>query len=433
MKKLLLATTALVGFAASAQAGGGHMPAKAAPAPANTGGITVMVGGSVSFEGAYADQDGNAGVNDRTGAPGLTGIPDVANSVGNARDVHFTNPNTEINITAAGSTEDFDYGAVVELNADVDADAEGDGGNADKTFLFVESDDFGRVEMGSNTGAEGALEVDASNIARATGGIEGHWWHYVDVNGVSNTAGTNFTLSRFKLEPNLVLDDAEATSQDATKLTYYTPRIAGFQAGVSYLPDTGDLGSASNLSLSNNANAGNDPDFENVFTGGVNYEANIEGIGLTLAAVGETGESEVSQREDLNAYSLGGKLEFEGFSIAGNWADQGDSGLNSNATVDDQTYWTAGAAYENGPFGISVTYLEAEQASATYTNAGQANETIASENVNETRNIVVGADYQLAPGFTPYIEAAFFELEDGSANTVDNEGSVVLVGAELNF
>jgi hypothetical protein len=415
MKKLLLASTALVGFAATAaQAGGGHVPAEAT-APANSGGITVMVGGHMNFEGSYTDQDGNAGVNDRSGQPGLTGIPDVAGSAGNARDVHFATPNTEINVTAAGSTENFDYGAVVELNADVNGDVEGDGGNADKTFLFVESDDFGRVEMGANTGAEGALEVDASNIARATGGIEGNWWHYVDVNGVSKTSGTNLTTSQFRLEPNLIIDDAEATTQDANKLTYYTPRFGGVQFGASYIPNTGDLGSGLNLATKNSATNA----FTDVFTGGANYEANLEGVGLTLAAVGETGQANNTNVNDLNAYSVGGKVEVEGFSVAGNWADQGDSGLASTATNNDQTYWTAGAAYENGPFGVSATYLDAQQSSNNV--------------INNTSNVVLGADYQLAPGFTPYVEAAFFKLDDGTFANADNKGSVLLMGAELNF
>ena len=52
---------------------------------------------------------------------------------------------------------------------------------------------------------------------------------------------------------------------------------------------------------------------------------------------------------------------------------------------------------------------------------------------NETKNLVLGADYQLAPGFTPYVEAAFFELEDGVTTNTSNDGSVVLLGAELNF
>ncbi|HCR86064.1 MAG TPA: hypothetical protein DIV86_05240 [Alphaproteobacteria bacterium] len=410
MKKFLLATTALVGFAASAQAGGGHMPAEAAPAPANTGGITVMVGGNIAFEASATDQDNNAGITDRSAIGGAS----ATGTAGDTRDVHFTNPNTEINITAAGSTENFDYGAVVELNADIDEDVEGDGGNADKTYLFAESDNFGRVELGANTGAEGALEVDASNIARATGGIDGNWWHYVDTDGVSSTAGADLTSSVFSIKPNLVLDNNEATTQDATKITYYTPRFSGLQLGVSYVPDSGDIGSGANLSLKNNGDA------ENVFTGGVNYEANMEGVGLTLAAVGETGEAEATGTEDLNAYSLGGKVEVAGFSVAGNWADQGDS-LSAVGSDTESTYWTAGAAYENGPAGVSVTYFNGER-DAT----GTANDT-------ETTNLVVGADYQLAPGFTPYVEAAFFELEDGAAGTQDNDGSVVLLGAELSF
>lgn len=409
MKKFLLTTTALVGFAASAQAGGGHMPAEATPAPANTGGITVMVGGNLSFEAGIADQDNNASVNDNsTGA-------DVAGTAGNTRDTHFTNPNTEIHITAAGSAENFDYGAVVELNADVNGDVEGDGGNADKTYLFAESDNFGRVELGANQGAEGTLEIDASNIARATGGIDGNWWHYVDTNGVDTTAGTDNSGSSFNLTPNLIVDDADATTSDASKITYYTPRFSGVQLGVSYVPDTGDIGSGVTLSAKNNG------DYENVFAGGINYEANMDGVGLGLSAVGETGESEVAGTNDLSAYSIGGKVEVSGFSVAGNWADQGDSGLPSTSTEDKNEYWTAGAAYENGPAGVSVTYIDSQKTQGT------------ANSDNELSNVVVGADYQLAPGFTPYVEAAFFELDDTAAGTVDNDGSVVLLGAELSF
>lgn len=408
MKKLLLATSALVGLASTAAlAGGGHAPAAATPTSANAGALNVMVGGFINVEHSIADQDNNAG------NQGITST----NTAGTTRDTSFTN-DAEIHITVAGSAEDFDYGGVIELNAQIDSSDAESGDNADRVYIFAENDGFGRVEFGGNAGASQTLEIDASNIARATGGVEGNWWHYVDVDGISTTSGTNVTAETFILQPNLVAAELDQRGSDRSKITYYTPRFSGVQLGVSYTNDTGDLGSAN--SLSGRQNSGN---FENVFGGGINFEQNFDGLEVGLAAVGETGEAESSTLNDLSAYSLGGKVGMSGFSVAGNYADLGDSGLSTTATNDEQTLWTAGAAYENGPYGVSVTYLNSERPNAT-----------TATNNNELSNVVVGADYQLAPGLTPYVEAAFFELDDGHTTARnDNDGSVVLLGAELSF
>ncbi len=408
MKKLLLATSALVGLASTAAlAGGGHAPATATPASANAGALNVMVGGFINVEHSIGDQDNNAfdqGINS-------------SNSSGTLRETSFTN-DAEIHITVAGSAEDFDYGGVIELNAQIDStDAENSGETADRVYIFAENDGFGRVEMGGNSGASQTLEIDASNIARATGGVEGNWWHYVDINGVSSTSGTDIDAETFIIQPNLVAAELDQRTSDASKITYYTPRFSGVQLGVSYTNDTGDLGTANSLSLRSGSN------YENVWSGGINFEQDFDGVEVGVAAVGETGEQESSTLNDLNAYSVGAKVGTAGFSVAGNYSDLGDSGLSTTATNDEQTLWTAGAAYENGPYGVSVTYLNSERPNAT-----------TAANNNELSNVVVGADYQLAPGLTPYVEAAFFELDDGHTTArTDNDGSVVLLGAELAF
>ncbi len=405
MKKLLLATSALVGLASTAAlAGGGHAPATAAPASVNAGALNVMVGGFINVEHAIVDQE------DGADSQGLNS----PNSAGNTRDASFTN-DAEIHVTVAGSAEDFDYGGVIELNAQLDStDAEG-GSNADRVYIFAENDGFGRVEFGGNAGASQTLEIDASNIARATGGVEGNWWHYVDTNGTSaGAAGTTFIV-----QPNLAVAEIDQRGSDTSKITYYTPRFSGLQLGASYTNDSGDIGSAGALSPKNTIT-----DFANVFSGGINFEQDFDGVELGLAAVGETGTAEdtgiATARNDLNAYSVGGKVGVAGFSVAGNWADLGDSGVLTSSTNDEQSYWTAGAAYENGPYGVSVTYLNSETAGT-----GTA--------ANELSNVVVGADYQLAPGLTPYVEAAFYDLDENTTGALNNEGSVVLLGAELAF
>ena len=59
-------------------------------------------------------------------------------------------------------------------------------------------------------------------------------------------------------------------TDDATKATYYTPRLAGFQLGASYVPDTGDDGGRDG--------AGFDEAFKNVVGVGVNWVGEFGGV-----------------------------------------------------------------------------------------------------------------------------------------------------------
>lgn len=367
MKKFLLGTSALVGAVAFASA------ASAEP--------TVSVGGFLDFQAGFTDQDFDA-----TGTVG-------------GRETKFAN-DTEVNINVQGTADNgLTYGAVIELEADVTADTDGEGLNADKTFLFVESN-AGRVELGSNIGAEDALKVDAATIARATGGIDGDWYRFA-----------NTTFSTFIIRPDLPTAHARGASEDATKITYYSPRFSGVQVGVSYTPDDGNVGTAAAFTTDTDAG-----DNENVFGLGANYTGQFDQVGVQLSATGAFGESETPATEDLSAWALGTVLSYQGFSVAGSFGDWDDSGQAVAAVGDnDQNYWTLGAAYETGPFGVSLTYLDSEQAD------------------NELQNVSVGADYQLAPGLVPYVEVNFFELDQAGTATADNDGTVLLVGTELTF
>lgn len=374
MKKILLGTTALVGlFAGSAFAQG----------PA------VQIGGFLDFQAGASDQDFD------TSGP-------------SSRDVKFQN-DTEVHVKAEGKTDNgLGYGAVIELEADVTADGDGEGLNADKTYLFVESG-FGRVEMGNNTDAAEALRVDGSSLARATGGIDGDYYDYVDLTGVAGSGlpGGIAPDVKFIISPNLPTAHAVGITEDATKISYFTPRFSGVQFGVSYTPDQGDGGTAAGFTGQNNG------DYENVFNLGLNYTAQYDQVGVQAAATGEFGESEVAGMEDLEAYNIGALVSFAGFSVAASYGDWQESGqaIGSNQ---DSDYWTAGAGFEQGPFGVSATYMESDLAG------------------NELELLSFGADYQAAPGLVPYVEVNLFDA-DQAGTTVDNDGTVVLAGAELTF
>ncbi len=154
------------------------------------------------------------------------------------RDYHFQN-DTEIHVTLQGTADNgLTYGAKIELEADVTADPDDprSNNNADKTYLFLESG-FGRLELGNNAGVEHLLKVDASTIARATGGADGDFYDFIDFNGLSNSAF-------FIITPDLPPQHTLGLREDATKVSYLTPIYSGFQAGVSFTPDDGDGGTA---------------------------------------------------------------------------------------------------------------------------------------------------------------------------------------------
>ncbi|MCB2081575.1 MAG: porin, partial [Rickettsiales bacterium] len=169
----------------------------------------------------------------------------------------------------------------------------------------------------------------------------------------------------------------------------------------------GDGGTASGFTGNNSG------DTQHVIGVGASYTGEYEGIGIKTSVVGEFGKSESALMEDTNAWQAGIVLSNQGFSLAGSYGDWGESGtlVGLNNSTD---FWTLGAAYESGPVGVSATYISSEREKNKYS------------------NLVVGADMQLAPGLTPYMEASFFDADQAST-TVDNSGTVLMMGSYINF
>ena len=385
MKKLLSTSAILGALAISASS-------------ANAANLQVNVGGFLDFQAGYTSDD-------------IVGDSSVATDNDDNK-INFNN-DTEVQFTVEGKGDNgLEYGAVVELEADINAgDQAGDGGaNADKTYLFVQGG-WGRAELGGNTDSSEALSVNTSRFASATGGVDGDFYRYLSAN---NPGGTN----AFIVSPDLPIAEAgvgatgaTANDEDATKVTYYTPRFSGFQAGVSYIPNSQATGVA----------AINETGYENVWTGGVNYSGEFSGVGVKAAITGQTGDAKDQTviAEDLSAWDAGLNVSFSGFTVGGSYGDWTDS-LGTNT---DAEYYDIGAGYASGPFSVSVTYLNSD------VDAG-----VAGTDDDEFDNLSVGADYQLAPGLVPYIEASFFDFDsNGTGVANDNDGTVVLVGTELTF
>jgi hypothetical protein len=231
MKKTLLGSTALAGALVLA-------------AP-QAHALDVILGGFLGFEVIGATEDRLNGSFDKRGDDGRSD-----------RGYQFAT-DTEVIVRAQGTTDGGTiYGAKIELEGDITTTQ-----NADEVGLFF-SGGFGRIELGADDGAEDVMMLDATTIAAGTGGIDGT----IDV-----ALGTSVDIN---------------DSGDAVKATYFTPRVAGFQAGVSFTPDTGDQGDNERLTGNQNGNV------QNVLGVALNYVGEFGWGDLGLSAGGGFGEGE---------------------------------------------------------------------------------------------------------------------------------------------
>jgi outer membrane protein OmpU len=274
--RLLLSSTALVGA--------GILFAGAAPAQAQAP-IKVTLGGYTEF--------GAAGATDDT----LDSAPD--------RGYTFYMDN-EVHITAEGTSDSgITYGSYLEMEIGSGSapGSQAGGGNSfasgssggnvyvDEVNLFFNGN-FGRVELGRQDGAEDVMFVGGEDAQAGTGGVDGDTSNLATAINIENTG-------------------------DATKATYFTPRVGGFQLGASYIPDSQDNGGKDG--------AGFDNGFKNVVGAGGNWVGAFGGVDLTLSAVGVIGDGEANGADDTRDYSVGGLIAVGGLSFGATWGQLTDA------------------------------------------------------------------------------------------------------------
>ena len=214
-------------------------------------------------------------------------------------------------------SEDLEIGAEVVLNADADVEDV----NAEETFMFVEGA-FGLMQLGRTEGAEDAMALGADTIAAGTGGIDGDTENLGEV--------------------------AIVGSEDAAKISYFTPRLFGVQAGLSFTPDTGgDEGSPNDIEEDEELE-----DLEDHLGLGVNFVAELGHVELGLTAIGSYGNSEDPARADLDAFAVGGTLGIGDVEFG--------SSYGKNNEAEDFEFGTAGVTVGIGEAnaGVGYNYLD---------------------------------------------------------------------------
>jgi len=356
MKKLLLSTAAIAGLAMIAT-----------PAAAQ---VKLELGGYFKGYGAYVDQDENADTN--SAVAGVQGA-------GNVNDLDFIR-DTEIHF---GGETTLDNGLSVGAHIEADVDGTTSTGNdsfqVDESYVYF-SGGWGRVNFGDEDGASYLLQVAAPS---ADSNIDGIRQYVQPVNytamlgdandataALNNLANTSGGLSVGGLVGNSVDYDQDPTGK-STKLTYLSPIMNGFQAGLSYVPDAGGADDLEGIGFDDVNDA-----FGAAYEAALRYEGQFNNVGVILGA----GYSHV-------------ELEGSDFTAAG----AVPTGLTAAAlgdATDDRTVWNVGADFDIGAFGLGVIYREDD--AGEIVNVGQT-ATAAANTGDEEETFVVGADYTTGP------------------------------------
>ncbi|RZI47400.1 porin [Rickettsiales endosymbiont of Peranema trichophorum] len=410
--------------------------------------LKVTVGGDIDVQGGYVNQSKDF----RWKTPG-------DRTSGELNKFAIVN-DTNIKIKVEGKSDSLKYGGVVKLQTDTSASKTSSTSPASKTMIFVETP-FGRFEGGSVDGVTtDTMHVSAIEIAKGAGGIDGAAPFRVnsladDTVLVGTTAKNVNTYDVFVTSPYLPVGHDQ--SPKANCINYFTPSFYGFRFAVGYTPDSEIKGT---IFKANNTAKNKSDEYTDIVEAAMLYEGQFNDVSYKTGLMFQSGRAksikwrnagtdETLHRKGLRAWELGLSVGYSGFTVAGSYGDAGRSGTAAQKEANRKygsSYWNVGTAYEMGPMGMSVTYMESKRAGAPIvfkdgndvTYAGYSQD----RSYNKFKLLSVGAEYKLAPGLLPYAEFSTFEHKrsnrsiPGSADIAagkTNKGQVYLVGTKLSF
>lgn len=372
MKKILLGTTALVSAAA----------AFSAPALASDP-LAVTVSGTVIAGFYVADID----------TPAATQYEDTSVKL-IARNIDIVAEGTLDNGMTAGAL------AKLQLGNDESVSVSGGDATFNELYAYLEGG-FGRFEIGGTDGAAFKMHYTSPWFVPGNGVDSPNIYN----NGAFTPASRTSTFALM--------------TEDANKVSYFTPRFAGFQLGLSFTPDTSaGLDPRTNgfgWTTTNNTFA------QNVFEVALNYSGSFGGVDVGVDGFYVTGEAG-SNTGDPVEYGGGANLGYMGFTLGGAYYKSEDIFYGQNVVVPsisgiEQEVWTVGLSYGTGPWTVGAAYIEGKSTAATTS--------------GELKNnmIQVGGGYNLGAGVDIGLDVQFInnDFSDFGGPDIDStSGGLVL-------
>lgn len=406
MRKILLATTALVGVA-FCTTNFAHAAAPPAPITVNVGGYVDAVAGfdheAVPGEGAVShDFETEFKLN-------IDAIGKAANGIQYGANIGLWNGPEVGNLWTGGSN-------TVELNS---------------AYVWM-SGAFGKFLFGDEHGASD-LFVYAPTVGE--GQIDGRYQDFV----------SPFLVARF--QPSGI-DNTE----HSTKITYYTPKVGNddnkVQLGFSYAPQMYNYGQSA-VRTTTSAPAvgftGATSPYQDLVKGALQYTGNFHPVNVVASIQALHGSAQNLAAtpalfgsapagltfQDFTAYGAGLQAGFEGFTVGGSYMNNGNYGTVQGQSK-AQDVWTLGGKYEIDKVSVGASWLNGDGYSNLLTGHTLASGTANYNYVESFNAYSIGATYNWFPGLTTAVDGTMFQ-QSVSDESGHNDGYVVLVSQKLTF
>jgi len=414
MRKILLASSALVGVAMLA-------------APAFAGDLTVKLSG---YDDVMLGQFSESEHVD----PVLTAsVP-----AGNARNNIGMQNLFDINVSVEGKgSNNLDYGAMISLwNGPSYTNGWGTAGVGTSTRQFSSttadeqqayiwmSNNWGKLMLGD---AHGATDLFVYAPTVGSNQIDGYYQQFLDLNKVWRATPT-------------FIDNNESS----TRITYYTPKVSGFQAGISYAPDLYSQG------MNNNAVSGtvltNTNFYQNQVEGALAWAGSFDKFNFKVSGLATTAEgnqdliavlSGTPPVQDYLSLGIGGQASYAGFTLGASYTDpghydevKGQGKQQYMATVGGKYDWNQAAFAINFEDGEGYNTGWAAGAPAPPLKAGLL--PVDADYVRNYMAIGFGATYTWFPGLVSGVDVVLFN-QAGPTAAGDDNGEVVLLSQRVNF
>ncbi len=296
------------------------------------------------------------------------------------------------------------FGANIQLES-----FQSDPDQIDENFGYMEGS-FGRLQFGSENTAAYLMQFSGPEV----GAPINSGWVTAFIPSPGDLSFRTPGLSTF-------ID----IGNDENRLTYFTPRVFGFQFGASYTPTIVNSGDGSN----NPANE--DTQDRNGVAFGANFVRSFNGFDVALsggfqwAERGDDTSGGDGQPGDTRyMYSTGLNVSYAGFTIGGSGAVETGGGNSAGRAFD------AGVSYQTGPWTFNIYYFNSLVDGASSRNASLESGKVA-------------AQYALAPGVRLTGTVLYAEVEgtsdlDGDGTRTADEfgkrdGIVGIVGINFSF
>jgi predicted porin len=301
-----------------------------------------------------------------------------------------------------------------------------EGDQIDRSYIFGDTP-VGRFELGKQRGPAFQMHVAAPNPFDADGrGFGQDYPDFVgltqpDVNMVTLVGGHLTYIDTFKYE----------------KIAYYTPRLAGFQLGLSYAPQSCSVGAPTGPNTCGIGNGLNPDNLigeqKNGLGVAANYAIGFGGIDILASAgwYGSTLEANTTNRafSDRRSWNVGAQIGYAGFTLgAGYMTDNSGirAGLVFNPLPSRQHHWNVGLAYAWDRWRVGVGYYHSavEARDDTGARLGQ----------DRYQGVSLGAGYRVGPGILINGGIETGQWRSYTHTPADqNRGTAYLVGTILSF